>query len=86
MSHLMKNQLDVVCFQEHNQHSMAKDVAFLGGYDIYYAGYFDFSGICMMFRHDLQPVLAFNDPRGRWMVVQTCIQGEIYEFAGVYAS
>ena len=39
-----------------------------------------------MLRHDFQHVLAFNDPLGRWMVVQTCIQGEIYEFARVYAT
>ena len=82
----MKNHLDVVCLQEHNQHSMAGDVAFLGGYDIYNAGDSDFSSICMMVKHDLQPMLAFNDPRGKWMVVQTCIQGGIYEFASVYTA
>ena len=79
----MKHQPDVVCLQEHNQHSMARDVTFIGGYDIYYVGNSDFSGICMLFQHDLQDVL---DPLGRWMVVQTCIQGEIYEFASVHAA
>ena len=65
---------------------MVEDVTFIGGYDIYYVGNSDFSGICMLIRHDLQPVLTFNDPLGRWMVVQTCIQREIDEFVGVYAS
>ena len=82
----MKNHPDVVCLQEHNQHSMVGDVAFLGGYDIYYAGDSDFLGICIIAKHDLQHVLAFNNPSGQWMIVQTCIRGEIYEFAGVYAS
>lgn len=46
---------------------MAGDVAVLGGYDIYYAGDFDFSSICIMVTHDLHPMLTFNDPRDGWL-------------------
>lgn len=30
----------------------------------------------MLIRHDIQPLVAHNDPQGRWMVVQLCIHSE----------
>lgn len=60
--YLLKNQPDIVCLQEHNQHSFAGQVAFFGGYDIYYSRAAHFSGLCMLVKHDLQPLIAFNDP------------------------
>ena len=65
---------------------MAGEVTSFGGYDILYSGASDYSGLCIRVRHDLQPLIAYNDPQGRWMVVQLCIHGEIYEVAAVYAS
>ena len=40
----------------------------------------------MLVGHYLQPRVAFNDPQGRWMVMQLCIHGDIYEIAAFYAS
>ena len=65
---------------------MAGDVSYFGGYDIFYSGDSDYSGLAMLVKHDLQPQVAYNDSLGRWMVIQICIQGDIYEIAIVYAS
>ena len=82
----MRHQPDVVCLQEHNQHAMAGEMTSFGGYHILYLGASDYSRLCRLVRHDLQPLVAYNDRQGRWMVVQLCIHGEIYEVAAVYAS
>ena len=58
---------------------------FLHGYDIYYAGTTNYSGVCIMVRHELEPLLAFNDSSGRWIVLQFNVNGDILEFASVYA-
>ena len=81
----MRHQPNVVCQQEHNQHAMVGEVTSFGRYDMLYSSAFDYSSLCILVRHDLQHLVAYNDPQGRWMVVQLCIHGEIYEFAAVYA-
>ena len=39
----------------------------------------------MLVRNELQPIIAYNDPNGRWMVVQCILQGQDYEVDGIYA-
>lgn len=39
----------------------------------------------MLVRHELQPQLAFNDNSGRWIVIQCNVNGDIFDFASVYA-
>ena len=82
----MRHQPDVICLQEHNQHAMAGDVSYFGGYDIFYSGGSDYSGIAMLVTHDLQHQVSCNDPLGRLMVMQMNIHGDIHEIAAVYAS
>ena len=50
-----------------------------------YAGSFRYSGVVMLVNQNMNPLLAYNDPKGRWMVVQCLLNGEVYEFAGIYA-
>ena len=39
----------------------------------------------MIIKHEVNPTVAYNDQRGRWMVVQCMINGETYDFVGIYA-
>ena len=85
-NYVHKMQPDIVCLQEHNQHSMAGQHVFFCGYDIYYAGTATYSCVCILVRHELEPQLVFNDSSGRWIVIQCNVNGDILEFASVYAS
>ena len=76
-------QLDIVCLQEHDHHSMAGHHGFLHGYDIYYASTATYLGVCILVRHELEPQLAFNDSSGRWIVIQCNVNGDILEFASL---
>ncbi|MCO5572315.1 hypothetical protein L7F22_026068 [Adiantum nelumboides] len=76
---------DNVVLQIHNQHEFTAHSSYFAGYWIAYAGLYDFSGVLMLIRHELQLVLAHNDPGGPWMVVQCLINGQMYGFGGVYA-
>lgn len=69
-------QPDIVCLQEHNQHSLVKQQGYFGGYDIFYARTTAFSGVYILVRHELQPQIAYNDCNGRWMVFQCIINGD----------
>ena len=40
----------------------------------------------MIIKHELNPMVAYNDQRGRWMVVQCMINGETCDFVGLYAT
>lgn len=81
-----KMQPDILCLQEHNQHFLVGQQGYFGGYHIFYAGTGNFLGVCFLIKHDLQPELVFNDPHGRWMIIQCLINGDIYEIASLYAS
>ena len=39
----------------------------------------------MIIKHEVNPTVAYNDQRGRWMVAQCMINGERYDFGGIYA-
>lgn len=61
---------DIVILQEHNQHEFASQTSFFAGFKIMYAGSLGYSDIAMLVNQNLNPLLAYNDPKGRWMVVQ----------------
>ncbi|MCO5581703.1 hypothetical protein L7F22_035592 [Adiantum nelumboides] len=68
--------------EEHNQHEFAGQCSYFAGYWIAYAGLQDFSGLLRLVRHELQPILLYNDPHGRWMGVQCLLNGRVHEFGG----
>lgn len=75
--------LHIVFVQEHNQHTLARQTYFFEGYDIFYAGSLNFSGVRVLVSHELLPTLLFNDPQGRWLVIQCQIGEQLYEVAYV---
>ena len=84
-NYITSSQVDVICVQEHKQVEFSGQVGSFGGFDIFYAGQGTTSGVLMIIKHELNPMVAYNDQRGRWMVVQCMINGETYDFGGIYA-
>ena len=84
-SYITSSQVDVMCVQEHKQAEFSGQVGSFGGIDIFYVGQGTTSGVIMIIKHELNPIPAYNDQCGRWMVVQCMINGETYDFVGIYA-
>ena len=84
-NYITSSQADVICVQEHKQVQFSGQVGTFRGFDIFYAGQGTTSGVLMIIKHELNPTVAYNDQRVRWMVVQCMINGEVYDFGGIYA-
>lgn len=58
-------QPDVAFLHKHNQHTMAGQMGVFASYHIFYVGHLNYSGVCALVRHELQPILFFDDPASR---------------------
>ena len=84
-NYITSSQVEVFCVQEHKHVEFSGQVGSFGGFDIFCANQGTTSGVLMIIKHELNPTVVYNDQRGRWMVVQCMINGEVYDFGGIYA-
>ena len=84
---VFSNQWDILCAVEHKDHAKSGTSHQHNGYHACYAGVNGglYSGVILIVKNNLQPVVIQSDVHGRFIVVEINYEGERIWVVGIYA-
>ena len=81
------SQWDVLCAVEHKEHARSGSSLQYKQYHVFYAGVIGglYSGIMLIIRDNLKPMVVQRDVHGRFLVVEVNYEGNKIWVVGIYA-
>ena len=84
---VFEGQWDILCAVEHKDHAKSGSFIQHNGYHVCYAGVTGglYSGVILIVKDTLQPVVVQSDIHGRYIVVEINYEGQRIWIVGIYA-